>query len=60
VLINETQVKQYALDRARERWGEYPCGERVSREFLTRADSALREWIHREIRIAPSKGKTLY
>jgi len=60
MLINESGVKKLALDLARERWGKYPCGERLSSKFLIRADSALREWIRREIRSAPSKGKTIY
>ncbi len=58
-LINRSEVRKLALDLARERWGDYPCGQRVGHSFLERIEAGVNNFVRREVRAAPSKGKTL-
>lgn len=56
-LLNRTNVRKFALDTAK-RTRAHPF-ERVSADFLDRAEGQLRQWIAREIKDLPSKGKTI-
>ena len=55
-IVSKKHVKLYALACAEHRAHKF---SRVSREFLDRADAALRNWIVREVHALPSKGKTI-
>lgn len=54
--INKHLVRRFALDCARQRAHKFT---RVSAEFYSRADAALKRWIVSEIQQLPSKGKTV-
>jgi recombinational DNA repair protein RecT len=57
MLINKAHVKKYALEISlAKRSGKF---KRVSAEFLERVEFKLREYVRREIEMAPSVGVTL-
>lgn len=57
-LINRTAVRDMALESAKQ-LRPFHTYDRVSQEFLTRANEALRLWVVIQVKGLPSKGKTI-
>lgn len=55
-LLNRAQVKRFALDCAATRAHRFT---RVSASFLLGCETSLKEYIRRQVKSHPSKGKTL-
>lgn len=55
-LLNRTNVKKFALAMAENRAHKF---ERVSAEFLDKAEGALRKWAADYVRSLPSVSKTI-
>lgn len=55
--LNRSKVREFALDVARQTRGQK--FERVGASFLLRIEAAVKHAIREQVRIHPSKGKTL-
>jgi len=55
-LINRSQVKQLALDMAKDRAHKFT---RVGGQFFLQCEANLKDYIRNYVRRLPSKGKTI-
>ncbi len=60
-LINKSEVKKVALEKARYKYRNIPVymPTQVSNKFIMAAEDALNLWINTFIANRPTKGKTL-
>ncbi len=56
MLINQSMVKEFALDMAKGRAHKFT---RVSGEFLAKCEGHLKAFIRQQVHSVPSKGKTI-
>ena len=54
--INRSQVKQFALDMAKDRAHKFT---RVGGQFFLQCEANLKDYIRNYVRRLPSKGKTI-
>ncbi len=56
MLINQTKVKQFALEMAKGRAHKFT---RVGGDFLAKCEGQLKAFIRQQVHSLPSKGKTI-